>query len=811
MAGADTADLTLSNVQATDDGALITCVITDANGVAVSNPAVLSVGVFFSQAPISQIICQNTNATFTVAAANVTGYQWQRATAAAPTTFVDIGGEISSTLVLTNVPAGDTGTRIRCHVTGPCGDADSPVAILTVRSGPTIGTVALSYVTPAPRPSGGSATFYAILVSATGTPHYQWKRDGVDLVDGVYPWGVVSSATGPNLVITELTCTASGSITVAITDDCGTTTSVCNAVPPVTGQSCYLQVGTTSETCNNGVDDDCDGQVDCADGDCSADPFCGPSCNQPFADWNLDGDVDMDDFADMQRCFAVDPATTSAECECFDHNNDGHVDITDVAAFAACGSGPGILADPACDNLPSGLGKVVINEVAYDMLDAGGLEIVDQFEFVELFNRSATDTVDISGWILKASDIAADNNRDFIVPGGAGSGTTLLAPGGFYVFTSPNVPVPAANPPALNFLTLPNPTDIWENGPDVLELLDANKDVVDTLIYGRSIDSALTLSTAGEGLIWGDLSTVYGGITEQSVSRYFDGRDNDDNGRDFGLRKWTPGTSNHAGSSVVTNYTLPTVDAAALASVVPGLDAPFQPVVVINPADNTAQYTTPGGSYVVNPNVIAASPQGGNAAVVWDFATGGGNMAASSDLMDNAGGFDLYVYLDTSFAAWPVDTGIYESTSYGVMGTTDTKYYRSADPDAILYGNIVASGGNTGLCWVFNKAKTASTTVCKMFLCDAGAGGDSSPPSSPWVVQQTIDMTASPSGWYRLSIAYDGVTGAVTAKLGATTYNFVTATGLAGGFYVGYREGTPAVPGTTAIDYLRPATFDTAP
>ena len=73
-------------------------------------------------------------------------------------------------------------------------------------------------------------------------------------------------------------------------------------------------------------------------------------------------------------------------------------------------------------------------------------------------------------------------------------------------------------------------------------------------------------------------------------------------------------------------------------------------------------------------------------------------------------------------------------------------------------------------------------------------------------------MAAQPSGWYRLSIVYDGVTGQVTANGPSGPVSFTTATHLAGGFYVGYREETPAdpaVPGT--LSYLRPATFDSAP
>lgn len=801
LAGETNSTLNLTAVPASEDGSVYTCVVSDANGIAVSNPALLTVGISFLQAPLNTRVCQNSNAIFTVSVANPGAtYQWQR-TASGGTDYTDIAGATDATLTLP-VTAADNNSRVRCVVTaGACGSANSPSALLTVSTGPLLGNVALSYGTPAPRPAGSGATFYAIVVNSTGPLTWQWNRAGTPLTDGAYPWGVVSGANTPNLVLTELTCAANGSFTVSVTDACGTTTSNCTANPGTTGQTCYLTVGLGTETCNNGVDDDCDTFVDCQDSDCNADPFCGPSCHTPFADWDEDGDVDMLDFADFQRCYSAGAATFEAACECFDYNNDGVINEDDATKFIACGSGPGNPADPACDDRPAGLGKVVINEVAYDMVDPAGVEITDQFEFVELYNRS-NETVDISGWILKASDVATDDNRDFVVPGGVGSGTTLLAPGGYFVFTSPNAPVGVANPPYLNYVIVPSPTDIWENGPDALELLDANKNPADTVIYNRNV--AGTVAAAGEGSIWGAYVTV-DGAAQQSISRWFDGWDTNSNGRDFGLRPWTPGANNQGTAQVVSTFALGAIDGMNPGATITSLDPAFQPAIVIDPTVNTTSVAFGTSNYVVNPSVIPASPQGGKAAVVWDFASGGGTMVASRALMNNAGAFDLYVYLDTSFTAWAANTGS-ESTSYGVMGTTNT-VYNAASPDGAVLTTTDAACGNTGLFWVFNKVK-GTTSTCKLFLVDAGPGGA----RSTWTTQATIDMTAQPSGWYRLSISYNGTTGAVTANGPGGPYNFTAATGLAGQFYVGYRESTPAAPATAGSDisYLRPATFDSA-
>ena len=79
-------------------------------------------------------------------------------------------------------------------------------------------------------------------------------------------------------------------------------------------------------------------------------------CHHPFADVDGDGDVDQDDFGFFERCFnpsgPVDPG-----CSCFDRpqlpgypNGDGKVDQSDLLKFEACVSGPGIPADPSCDD-----------------------------------------------------------------------------------------------------------------------------------------------------------------------------------------------------------------------------------------------------------------------------------------------------------------------------------------------------------------------------------------------------------------------------------------------------------------------------
>ncbi|HRR83688.1 MAG TPA: hypothetical protein P5316_01645 [Phycisphaerae bacterium] len=83
-------------------------------------------------------------------------------------------------------------------------------------------------------------------------------------------------------------------------------------------------------------------------------------CNEVFADADGDGDVDQADFAVFQLCYTgMDGGvlTDPDYCQCFDRRNndnspgqDNDVDSFDLAAFEDCASGPGVPADPECDD-----------------------------------------------------------------------------------------------------------------------------------------------------------------------------------------------------------------------------------------------------------------------------------------------------------------------------------------------------------------------------------------------------------------------------------------------------------------------------
>lgn len=75
-------------------------------------------------------------------------------------------------------------------------------------------------------------------------------------------------------------------------------------------------------------------------------------CPIPFADADMDSDVDQMDFAVWQRCATGDGDPAGAfdpeACACFDRDGDTDIDIADLNAFRVCISGPDVPADPAC-------------------------------------------------------------------------------------------------------------------------------------------------------------------------------------------------------------------------------------------------------------------------------------------------------------------------------------------------------------------------------------------------------------------------------------------------------------------------------
>jgi hypothetical protein len=122
---------------------------------------------------------------------------------------------------------------------------------------------------------------------------------------------------------------------------------------------CWDQpVCLVEDICDDGIDNDGDELIDCDDPDCDLDPAC--RCkHDPVFDVDDDLDVDHEDFGFLQVCFTDDVGTgfdsLPVDCQCMDLTGpggtpDNALTQTDYGIFEACASGPGVIADPACDD-----------------------------------------------------------------------------------------------------------------------------------------------------------------------------------------------------------------------------------------------------------------------------------------------------------------------------------------------------------------------------------------------------------------------------------------------------------------------------
>jgi hypothetical protein len=413
-----------------------------------------------------------------------------------------------------------------------------------------------------------------------------------------------------------------------------------------------------------------------------------------------------------------------------------------------------------------GTAQVIINEIHYD--DSDG----DDFEFLELFNGGAS-AVDISGWHLATEDGTGFGSLIDILGG------TMLAPGAFYVFGN------AAVPGAHRIIA----SDFFENDSEQIQLWSgpAGSTLVDGFVteafrgpgsspsqYG--IPSAQMDAQMGGGYHGNYQSGHINGQGAQSTGsgpvlvslcRFIDGHDTNVNGRDFGLRRATPGASNSSGIS--TTYLGPNVDSQAVGTEAPRLVGAF-----INPrvVDPTAVSTH-------NPGAIAASPQGGNAVTIWDTEFGGTG-AALDDVMLGAGRLNLLVYVD------PRLTGgsDVEEWVIGLGGGADA-----------FHSLANTQNGSTGLGWLFRRDSTGAS----LRLIDFGKGG---PPNS-WTILDSINLDLDDLGWHELGVEVDGTL--VTGRFDDMVFNGSTVSDLVGNlFYASYREGFA----NNADPLLRPLTID---
>ncbi len=140
-----------------------------------SNVAQLTVNVTASivTQPTAQTVCAPSTATFTVSATGSgISYQWQVATAAAPTTFTNVGTN-SNTFTTSATTANMNGNIYRVIVTGSCNAVTSNPVTLTVNTAASL-TGVVANPSNATVCNGATISFTAT-ASGSGVT-YQWQR-----------------------------------------------------------------------------------------------------------------------------------------------------------------------------------------------------------------------------------------------------------------------------------------------------------------------------------------------------------------------------------------------------------------------------------------------------------------------------------------------------------------------------------------------------------------------------------------------------------------------------------------------------------
>ena len=171
--GATSETYTIDPVSTEDTGDY-DVVITNVCDEVISDPATLTVGTApsITGQPASQQVCEDDPVTFSVVATGTPApsYQWRKDGA-------DISGETSETYTIDPVSTEDSGDY-DVVVANACGEFPSDAATLTVDEPPQI------TVQPAPAIIAREQTnVFCVAVIGTAPFEYQWRQDGIDILD----------------------------------------------------------------------------------------------------------------------------------------------------------------------------------------------------------------------------------------------------------------------------------------------------------------------------------------------------------------------------------------------------------------------------------------------------------------------------------------------------------------------------------------------------------------------------------------------------------------------------------------------------
>jgi hypothetical protein len=417
---------------------------------------------------------------------------------------------------------------------------------------------------------------------------------------------------------------------------------------------------------------------------------------------------------------------------------------------------------------------VVINEFNYD--DSG----TDNFAFVELYN-SGDEPIDLTDWVIQVGDYIEGQDPPGVyyqvfIP----VGTTIAAHGYWTVGMSDVTYLEGA------VVDLVDDSLRLDDGQNYLALRSPEGILLDAVGWetnkGYTFIPEEIYTQIGLG-IWGN--HVNQDIPLTAQSRFLDGLDTDQNGRDWGIQPATPGYTNNQPDRMPY---FENADGLNPLDPVPGWVFSYKPLVAFDPTD-----TDPNGpsGYPINPYAIPYSPDGGLALIGWDEEAGG-NAVYLGQLAKEDFTLETYIYV-----AEELTPAGYEETKVGVRGSADGVH------------NFDYYSGATGLCWLLQRGTTWQT----LYLLDENDGDDGAPGEAICAtVLGTINIgtDSALTGWQRLLLETRGdtVLGIFGGTYGSRT-DGIQFTGThesfgPGGIYISYREALQGYHHTDA----RPPSLD---
>jgi hypothetical protein len=186
------------------------------NGTNLINVLAAPAPLHFINQPASQTVTNNANVTFHVDMGGQPpfSYQWLFDGTNLPPS-ANVSGTTSNSLSLASVTFSNSG-NYSVIVTNISGSLTSSVATLTVISPPVFITQPTNQIVAA-----GSNVVFSAAVSGATPLTYQWRTNGINLVDG----GNISGSTGSVLSLSAVTISNAGNYTLVVTNVYGSTTS----------------------------------------------------------------------------------------------------------------------------------------------------------------------------------------------------------------------------------------------------------------------------------------------------------------------------------------------------------------------------------------------------------------------------------------------------------------------------------------------------------------------------------------------------------------------------------------------------------